>query len=236
MTIVIAVVCMAAWGLATVSADGLLPGLPYHYLNPPPALRRGNKRPLSGVRVLPASYMRAVQDWSIFTQDGQAGVAGSKGALRFDRSASAVVIRIDPVPYSGGLPAQIAPNGNAYRVSITEQPSGAAVAVVQPITVTLRWPHIPVAMYTERSGRWQQLCYSNQALITGQTMTCRTSHLGTFLAVAIAAGGGGTPVSATPSSGSSVRWIPLIAVGAVVVLAALGALLITRPWRSRGSG
>jgi hypothetical protein len=214
-------------------ADGLLPNLPYRYLNPPPALRAQNKPPLSGIRVLPADYLRAVDTWEVFTGDGQAGISGSKGALKLRPAASAVTIRLDPVPVPPGLPPQITNDGNAYRIGIAEQPSGQPVTLSGPVNVTLRWPHLPVALYAYRSGGWQQICYSSQAFLTGQTITCHALRPGIFVAVAPASGAGSQPASAPASTSSLTRWIPLIAAAVVVVLAAAGAFFITRPRGAR---
>jgi hypothetical protein len=215
-------------GARPAHADGLLPGLPYRYLTPPPALRSLNKPPLSGVRVLPADFLRAVETWEVFTNDGQAGASGSKGAIKLDSSATAVTIRLDPVSVPPGLPPQITNDGNAYKLAITEQPSGRPVTLAGSVNVTLRWPHLPVALYVYRSGAWQQVCYSSQAFLTGQTITCHVSQLGTFVAVAPSSGAGSASSSTPTTANPLTRWIPLIAVAAVVILAAIGAFFITR--------
>jgi hypothetical protein len=229
-------VAVLGWlaGAGSARADGLLPGLPYRYLNPPLALRSQNKPPLSGVRVLPTDYLRAVETWEVFTADGQAGVSASKGALKLDRSATAVTIRLDPVPVPPGLPPQVTNDGNAYRISITEQPTNRPVALVKPAHITLRWPHMPLTVYAYHSGAWHQICYSNQAILTGQTITCHASQPGVFVAVLPASGAGNQPIS-TPASSPLTRWIPLIAVAVVVALAAIGAYVITRRGGARNA-
>jgi hypothetical protein len=231
----LAVAFACAWCLGTAQADGLLPGLPYRYLNPPAALRSQNKPPLPGVRVLPSDYLRAVETWEVFANDGQAGVSGSKGDLKLDKSTSAVTIRLNPVPVPPRLVPQITNDGNAYRIAITEQPTGRTVTLVKPVNVTLRWPHVPVAMYEYHSGVWRQVCYSSQAFLTGQTITCHAPQLGIFVAVAPASGAGSQPASTPPSSSPLTRLIPLFAVAAVVALAAIGAFFITRSGGARSA-
>jgi hypothetical protein len=231
------VIVLGLCGAAAARADGVLPPMPYRYLHPPPALKGDNKPPAAGVRVLPSDYLRAVIRWTFFTPDGQAGISGAQGTVRVSGSATAVILRLVPVETPPGLPKDVAADGNAYRVTATEKPSGSPVTFAHPISVILSWPHIPVALYTFRAGRWSQLCYSAHAVLTSRTISCSASRLGIFLAVTLPSNSA-SPVPTTPISDSQFAWvaryIPLLAVLAVVLGAAAAGYAVTRPDKPSG--
>jgi hypothetical protein len=224
--------------IGAVPADGTLPPLPYRYLNPPPALAKNNQLPFSGRRVLPTAYMRA-SSWVTFTDDGQAGLSGPRNAFAAASGTSAVDITIKPVQAPAGLPSNLAADGNAYSITATAIPSGKPASAQRKLKVTLRWPHIPTAIYVYRGGKWSQLCFSDQAQLTPSTVSCPATALGTFLAVTPPFGNTvlpqPTPASNTPISFID-RYLPLLAAGAVVIVAAILAYLVARPRRSSNGG
>jgi hypothetical protein len=213
-----------------VSADGNLPAQPYRYLHPPAALAKSNQKPLAGQYVVPVDYLRS-SGFDIFTLDGQAGMSGEARAFRPPANATAVAVRIQPVEAPAGLPSQVALDGNAYTFSAIDQPGNDSLTPARPIHVILRWPHLPIAIYTYQSGAWHRLCYSDKSLLTTTTISCPATTLGIFAAVT-------TPSNIGSSSGTSSRssvlsrYILLIAAILIVILAAVGAYFVTRASRA----
>jgi hypothetical protein len=217
-------------GPVAVYADGSLPPQPYRYLHPPPAFAQNNQPPLTGRRVLPVDYMRSVQ-WFSFTDDGQAGISGDKGAFQVAPKATAVVIRMDPVEVPPGLPARVAPDGNAYRVVAVQQPGNKPAALMKQVDITLRWPHLAIGMYEYRGGSWRQICNRNQLIVSPSTVSCSSTALGIFLGVTKPS------IIAALKSPNSQSWlmraIPWIIALVVVVAAAILGYFVTR---SRSAG
>jgi hypothetical protein len=220
------------WSAARVSADGNLPAQPYRYLHPPAALAKNNQTPLPGQYVVPADYLRS-SGFDMFTLDGQAGLSGQAKSFHPPKGATAVTLRVRPVEAPSGLPAQVALDGNAYNVTATEQPGSSLLAPARPVNIILRWPHLPIAVYTYQKGGWRQLCYSNKALLTTTTISCPSTTLGIFAAVTTPSNIGST--GSAPRSSSLSRYILLIAALVVVVLAAIGAYFVTRTARSEST-
>jgi hypothetical protein len=123
--------------------DGLpLPETPYRYVNPPPDLASSNQAPEPGQASLPVQGGK-VPGGGVQTGDGQVLVYFGLGALQASTSAQSVTIRIDPVTDPPAPSAGTQIRGNVYRISGTEQPSGAAVTVVHPYNITMRYPPGP---------------------------------------------------------------------------------------------
>lgn len=214
-----------------VRADGSLPPLPYRYLHPPPALAATNNVPQSGVARLPIHGGRAVAG-DIFTHDGQAGILAPQNAFEAPRGATALEVRVQPVNTPPGLPGGFTTDGNAYRVIAQGEPGNLPVSLKGPITIVLRWPHIPTAIYVYRTNSWQQVCYSDRAILSPSTMSCHAKTLGIFDAVALPSVTGIKPTS--PSNTSSLarirQFIPVVVVIIVILIAlVLGYILSRRP-------
>jgi hypothetical protein len=214
-----------------VRADGSLPPLSYRYLHPPPAFQRGNKAPAAALQVLPVNYLNGT-GWGAFTRDTQAGITGIRRSFILSEGTKAVVFRITPVNTPPGLPSEVAADGNTYRVTATEDPSRHVPGIRHPVHIVLRWPHIPLAIYTYRRGAWKQLCYSDQAVLTPSTISCPTATLGLFQAVTSPA----NVSSNTPSTPITQlnKYIPLIAAGALIIAAIILGFLVTRPDKRGG--
>lgn len=138
--------------------DGLpLPQAPYRYVNPPPDLASSNQPPESGQATLPVQDGQ-VPGGGVQTGDGQVLVFFGLGALRASSSATSVSIRVDPVTDPPAPPAGKQIQGNVYRVSATETPSGAAVTVVRGYNITMRYPPGPFQELQFYDGStWQPL-------------------------------------------------------------------------------
>lgn len=208
----------------TVHADGLLPPEPYRYLHPPPISARTNRPPLSGIEVVPTDYLRAVGVVA-FTGDGQANLFGRKGAFHVDPGTTAVTVRLRPVDPPPGLPRGLGLDGNAYRIVAAEQPSGRPTSPARTVSVNLRWPHRPTAIYRYDGHRWLLVCTADQARFTSGAMACATHALGIFAAVA--------PLSELRASNPTTPWLQghvLLLIGLVVLagIAAAGVLMHRR--------
>jgi hypothetical protein len=209
-----------------VLADGTLPPLPYRYLHPPAALAGNNKPPSGGARVLPVDYMRA-SSFGAFSQDTQVGVTGPRGTFAVKQAATAVELHMTPADTPSGLPAQVAPDSNAYRITATEQPDGSAVRLAKAVNVVLRWPHIPIAMYRYQNGSWHQVCSSDTGVLTSSILSCPTKKLGLFVAVTIPSA---TVANAptTPASGLN-PYIPILSAAILIIIAIVLGYIVTHP-------
>jgi hypothetical protein len=190
----------------TVFADGSLPPNRYNYLHPPAALASGNKHPSSLNQVF---SLAAVQSGEIsgFTPDGQAGLSFDRQSVR---GVSSARIMISPTNAPPGLPSNVAADGNAYVISAAGQPKGQPLRFSSPAIVTLRFPHIPVGMYSYGAG-WKEICKNTGgAIITGSTITCQTRRLGLFVAVTNPSNLGTGTSAPGPSNGFR-PYIPILA-------------------------
>ena len=211
--------------LVTVAhADGSLPPRPYHYLHPPAALAGSNAPPLSGDGPIAVSGGHSHQGY-LFTRDGQAGLIAPSGAF----VASSVQLHIAPVETPPGLPPEFTSDGNAYKITASGQ-EGTALA--RTISVVLKYPQPPPAVFHYRNGRWRRLCYSDQATFSPTSITCSASSLGIFVAVSYPRLGNHA-VPSTPLA--STRWaflnqyLALFAALAVLVVTAVLGYVVSRP-------
>ncbi|MDQ6740598.1 MAG: hypothetical protein M3021_09620 [Actinomycetota bacterium] len=230
----------ALWGVMVVpmaaQADGVLPPQPYRYLHPPPSLASENSPPQSGSVSLQVVGGRSKAGY-LFTQDTQAGVVVPAGALLTTQTATSIRLDIRAVETPANLPQHYAAEGNAYSVTATGEPGNAAVRVVRHFNLTLRWPHPPLAIYANVGGKWNRLCYSDNATFTTSTMACPTSALGTFTAVtnpALVGTSQPAPVASSNRFAWLTRYIPVIVVLVVAALVGLVALVTMRPGTKPG--
>ncbi len=227
-----------ALGWSSVQADGLLPPKPYNYLHPPPALRRGNSVPRAGRKAISLTGGRSTAGF-VFTRDGQAGVHLPAGAFVAGSPVTSVLIQLQPVHPPPGLPAfrsdktPIAADGNAYTVSAIGEPGNVPVRLVKPLQIILRWPYAPLVIDLHGAGRWRELCFADIATYTASTMSCSSSTLGVFLAMAPPSTALSAPVTPTPVVHQATHGLAggRVVVVVVVVLVVLFLLLLL--WRSR---
>lgn len=215
---------------AAVRADGTLPPQPYRYLHPPPALAANNTPPAGGLTSIRVVRGRS-QAGYLFSQDTQAGLILPAGALVTPPSVTSVRLQISPVETPSGLPQHFAAEGTAYSVTLSGEPGNTPVRLVHRPHITLRWPHVPLAIYVYAGGKWTQVCYSDNATFTPSTISCTTATVGIFTAVTNPALTGVTTPAPTSRFAWLNRFIPLIVVAAVALLVALVALLTMWPRR-----
>ena len=119
--------------------DGFAPPPPYNWVNPPPAQAYGNSPPRASqqeLRLGPegSAYANATPE------DNQAIVSVEAGAVPPRPPDEVALLRVTPVDAGtlGPLPPGLRPEGNAYRITVTYQPSGTDVtALARPGTVGL---------------------------------------------------------------------------------------------------
>jgi hypothetical protein len=242
------------WGIAvfaTAHADGSIPPQPYHYLHPPAALAGSNSPPTSGHLAITVKSGTGHGGFAV-SSDGQVGVVVPEGAFRVaasDRAsvAHSIDIWMRPVDTPPGLPAHtdvvgarpVVADGNAYQVTALAQPGNLPVKLARKISLTLKWPHVPIGIDQYRNRRWHQLCNSDHAIITTPTISCPTATLGIFVVVTTPLNAGihipVTPVSSTPFAWLN-SYIPLLGAIALVVTAIILGYFVTRPDKETGSG
>jgi hypothetical protein len=219
---------------ASAHADGSLPAQPYNYLHPPPALTGSNRLPSSG-RVTFDVSRGTVAAGHAFTRDGQAGIIATAGTFSAQAGAGGVQITVNPVEAPSGLPSALVVDGNAYRIDATTVPSGTPATMHGRVTLVLRWPHIPTAIYRYNQGAWTRVCTSDKAILTPTTISCTTTMLGTFAAVTFPSQSG-SPSPTVPGVSSSpyaglLRYIPIAAAALVFILAIVVGYFVSRPNR-----
>ena len=183
------------------------------------------RSPLSGDGPIAVSGDKRSQQGYLFIRDGQAGLIAPAGAF----IASSVHLHIAPVETPPGLPPEFTSDGHAYQITASSQ---GGVRLAGTISVVLKYPQPPPAVFHYQNGRWRHLCYSDQATFSPTSITCPASSLGIFVAVAYPRLGTHS-VPATPLS--STRWaflnqyLALIAALAVLVVAAVLGYVVSRP-------
>ena len=197
--------------------DSLTPPPAYRWVNPPRLFKAGNTAPKAiSEQVSPIGPKS--QATSVATSDGQAILdlpGGAIGAHGADTSATVTVTPVDPAKL-GPLPAGRYPYGNAYRVTITDAPSGASVAAVTVAgDLILDSPSVGNSLYTSPDGRTWRLVASRlfppTNLLVGAAFTAAGYYL---VAGSVPVAGGG----ATSSSSNSLLIGGVVAVLAVALL------------------
>jgi len=176
------------------------------------------------------------------SSDGQVGLVVPEGGFTVTSSdlaqaAHSIDIWMRPVDTPPGLPPHMAGDGNAYRITASAQPRNLPVKLAKKISLTLKWPHVPIGIDQYRNRMWYQLCASDHAVITTPTISCPISTLGMFVAVTTPLNAGihipVTPVSSTPFAWLN-SYIPLFGAIALVVTAIVLGYFVTRPDNETG--
>lgn len=212
---------------ARVLYDGFAPPVPYQWMSPPKELRPGNVVPepkTDRVDLGPDGSPRR----SVGSADGQLVLNLAAGAVAPAESQTAVAFTLTPLDPSalGALP-RLAPDGNAYRVDATYEPSGRDVgAFASPVNVLIVVPQPADTLFASADGQaWQPL---ETAGITSTSSAAPASGPGYFLAGAaetLPARGGG-PSDAT-------RTLAAVAVTALLAVALWFAPLLLERLRHR---
>jgi hypothetical protein len=224
-------VCLLAIGVpAAAMADGTRPGQPYRYLHPPKYAQDLNQRPLGAVRTLTVKSVAGGRLWFAFTHDGQAGLSSTGTPFAAPPGTTAFRIALKPVETPAGLPDTLYADGDAYTIAVTAEPEGNPVSIKRHVTLTLRWPRLPHAVYLYSGGNWSQLCSLRQSTYTPVTIACPTTKLGTFVAVVVG------PARPHASLWQRVRgdlWLWLLVAALIVVAVVVAMVALVRSGRTR---
>jgi hypothetical protein len=146
-------------------------------------------------------------------------------------------VSIAPVDSPAGLPGIYVVDGNAYQLAVQSEPGNGPVTFSKPVSMVFRWPHIPTAVFTYDGKGWKRVCYSDQGVLAGFTLSCRIRSTGIYAAVA--------PPSTTvlrlpntPVAHTRFAWldpyIPVLAAAALLIGTSLLVYAIAWP-RRRGA-
>jgi hypothetical protein len=213
--------------------DAVGPPPPYEWVKPPPQFASGNVTPKPVSSDITFTNGRSAAA-AASTPDGQFLVNFSVGSFTLHPGDVKVVAHITPGdPASlGPLPAGVHADGNAYRIDLTSEPSGAPVtslAVAGDVIVTA--PFAAVTLLVSSDGQsWERL--AAQPVGGPTTVGAPFTRPGWYLAVSSGTGG-------AASAGRSGGGLGTVAVVVGVVVLAL--LLIGIGWvlparRRRSSG
>jgi hypothetical protein len=121
--------------------DGLTPPQPYRWVKPPAALASKNEKPFGGTFSLKFTGSKS-EAGAFTTRDSQLSMILDPGAVPVKGGPSGAQIVITPLaPSSVKAPHGYTIDGNVYRITITEQPSGSKVdTFVHPQRVILVYP------------------------------------------------------------------------------------------------
>jgi hypothetical protein len=140
--------------------DGFAPPPPYNWVNPPREFRAGNQMPKPGSFEVVLTPTGSVVGGGS-SQDGQMIFSIPAGAFPASPTDARVKVNITPVDPAvlGPPPPGLQPNGNAYRVDFTYQPSGTPLpALAVPADVFLVVPEPAQALLFSPDGRtWESL-------------------------------------------------------------------------------
>jgi hypothetical protein len=111
--------------------EGFTPPPQYRWVDPPPAFRAGNERPHA--EAVPVSFVSGkLPQAQPSTSDGQIAIPLPASAVIAQPGDTGVQFRFAPIAASGlpALPNGLYPDGNAYRVTMSHQPSGAPITTL----------------------------------------------------------------------------------------------------------
>jgi hypothetical protein len=158
--------------------DGSGPPLPYNWMKPPSGFKNTKPKPFSqNVDLGPKGIVGA----NLATSDGQAVLITPEGSFPRHGADKSVHFRFVPLdPSTIKPPAKPKPQGNAYRITATYEPSGANAVPTQPITVLLRYPATAATVLRLNGTSWTML--KSQNLASTLQIYANTTALGTFVA------------------------------------------------------
>jgi hypothetical protein len=206
--------------------EGIGPAPPYRWVTPPRQFKATNIAPLASTQSVELTGSGSPQI-GVSTIDGQlvlALAAGTFPPAPGQKSVDVATRPHDPARL-GALPAGLFPDGNAYEVTATYRPGGAAIsAAVHPIDAIVETPAPAKTVLLSTDGKtWQPISTHH---IPGRAAVATTfSQFGYLLAAA------SVPVDVTGGGGSGV-WTYLLPIllALVAIIPATAALL----WRRRG--
>jgi uncharacterized protein (TIGR03382 family) len=209
--------------------EGFSPATPYRWVNPPAIFAATNQKPTSVTATVPMTAKGSAPA-GIQTSDNQVILGLASGAVSphgADRSLHVAVVPLDPAKLAP-LPGGLYPNGNAYRISVTYEPSGQPVTkLTKPGSLTLEIPGIGRVLYTSPDGHTWNRVDAHNVLPTNLIMSTLFSTPGYYL------GGTTFPPASPAGSSSSVVKVAVGAGALAVILLVATAVLVRRRRRRR---
>jgi len=194
--------------------EGVTLGPSYQWVKPPPALASGNVPPTpndTDISLGPAGSQQAGAQ----SEDTQVVLNLAPNAMPPHPPDTSVRIHIEPLdPRTlGAVPPEFRPNGNAYRVTMTYEPSGApATTITSPGNVLLNVPLAPAGLLYSADGRtWTNI--GKQTVVGQPVVGGPFSAVGWYL---------GATHESTPSPGGGGGNAGVIVVAVLVGVIALG--------------
>jgi len=225
-------IALATFGLSSHRMlplfEGFAPPVPYRWVHPPPQFAASNVAPVATSAPIAFNGGRSLPLF-IETPDIQCAVTLSQGALvahDADRSVQAEITPVDPATL-GPVPSGLAADGNAYRITLTYEPSGTqGISVALPGDLFMTTPHRARVVLFSADGRsWSRLPV--QSLGAPTSIGAAFGRPGWYLV-------GTLPSSLHPSAANRSSTI-IIAVIVALATAGLGTLaaLVRRRHRRR---
>jgi hypothetical protein len=140
--------------------DGFAPPPAYSWVDPPAFWASGNVEPKAAASVIalgPGGSAAA----GIATPDGQFAIDVGRGAIARhgeDRDIAVAITPVDP-KHLASVPLHLRANGNAYRVTMTYEPSRTAVAAIaKPGSLLIEIPELGNHLFRSAGGQvWSPL-------------------------------------------------------------------------------
>lgn len=197
--------------------DGLAPPTAYRWVHPPPELRAGNRAPASVSATVPLTDSGSAAAF-VSTPDDQVQVSIPAGALPPAAGQNALEVDVQPLDPARvpAPPPGTAIQGNAYRITVADVPSGATATAVQPVDVTLRYPVDATGVILLTDAGWQALPTTLESAALAVDAT--TTRFGIFTAA-------GTGVTSRPRR--TPAWA-YAAAGAALLAAGIPTLVARR--------
>ena len=211
---------LAAWSTAPGFFDGLAPPGPYRWVSPPPQFAQGNQPALTGHGTLPIGAGGQVASGTVQTQDGQAAITFTQGALRAPDDGSVVTVRITPQRTFPRPPGGAQFQTNVYCFTTTTPlVAGRDALVTLTYSDGVPAPSDIFEYHTGAGASWQRL--GTTGVAAPYAIAVRATSIGCFAAGTTRSAGSGR-ASSGPFSGQT---LPIL-VAILIVLLLLAALPI----------
>jgi hypothetical protein len=212
--------------------DGFAPPAPYAWVNPPPEFAKDNRKPAEANQDVALGPEGSAASNST-TADGQAIAGLDIGSVPVHFPDTSVKVRVTPLDPAtlGALPAGLRPEGNAYRVTFTYQPSGQVITTLaKPGTIALTGAAPVTSLLFSADGKsWQDT--GGRPFGDSNGLFAQLTAPGYYVSASHNA-----PRAGTAKGGTS-PVVPIgIALGVVVVAIVAGVVVSGRRRRSGGGG
>jgi hypothetical protein len=181
--------------------EGIGPPPAYRWVKPPPAFAANNVSPRPNESEVPLGPQGSDQA-GVLSEDSQLVLNLPAHAIAPHPPDTSVKVRVNPIDPAplGPLPQGLRPNGNAYQVRLTYQPSGQeAGALATPGNILLTVPLTTAGLWFSVDGRaWQRIgnqTVPGQPVVGGPFSQPGYFLAGTHIAPATKSGGGGSNVT-----------------------------------------